>query len=1326
MSWVSRVLTLCLLGTPAFAAGPPDAAPFEASGADWLAYAADIDDPKDGVEVLMIDVQATFDEAHRLTTTWRYVYRIDDPEEMTGWTAVSWSWAPWHQDKPELKARVLAPDGTEAWLDPSTLIEQNDAGDDPLMYSDLRTLRGPLPRVVPGAIVEEVAVIREHQPRIAGGNSWSYYPDRTDRVPRIARVQVQAPESVPLSITPVGIATPVRIKTRKGVQSWSATFTDRPAIPEWQQQLPLMDAPIARVEVSTWDSWAAVAQAYASRAASQIDPKGLEDLIAEVQAAPNRTEAIRRAVRGVQDRIRYTGVELGERSLIAYTPAESVARGFGDCKDQASAVVATLTAAGIPAHLALLRTGRGWEEDNREPGFTKFNHAIVHVPGDTPLWIDPTSTDDVVGQLPSGDQDRLALIIAPTTQGLVRTPTTSGSWTEHHVVDLRGPTWGSVQEVVTLTDTTGRSFRRNYSTSDRSQVEEWLTDYAEDAYRDATLASFTAPKDDRDARTWTLTMQVDGSGRATRLSDRADAEVFRGVSFDALPKPTHELTDAARETQGGDDLHYLLRPTRYEMTWEILLPPEFVPEALPPTTDTRVGSAHIWSSWTHEGDRIVGSVGSASAGGAFRLGDLDALGDAIDATEMTSNWLIRSAPRALADLHTDPVGAAAAAQRAMAADPGAAAPRAAYVRMLHALGFHAEAQKEARALFEAHPTDVDAAATVLDITSEPDNGLHITVLDPEVWLQAQLLLLHADFGVHNTTIFSRGVAWLIWDKRHPELVALIIETLDKELEEAEKGSDHEATMWLLRAEIGVLQGDPGYAAKHPPTNPTTAIRSLQVGAYALMGEGDKALRVVKTAPADTRAELVDQVRRDLISWREWEVALRLLPSLVPFSDDQQGYRAWVKILEGMRRTGLASLGRSPEDAAHGALDRVVLGPVRAPDGLDWFDQRHTADAKAWRRLLAAPADNSYAQQPYSFRDAALTAPVKLTSLDKQHQRAVISFFQAEATLWLARDKGSWRVLATSDWLVPLARLAHEAVQAGDEDAAKRWFDELKLGLREDADDGQSQVFRTIASKVLVGGITDARTQRGLAILAAFGADDVGPALAEALEHLDDSVVEDVVVAFMTKVPVVHKDAARQIVRRVEATAKDPAKAYFLMLMVASLSELPEEERNVIIEQYAALPYQPIPAGMLRAVSYIVNGRHEDLVDALGPLAAEDPTFATMCVPSLRALHRSEEALTAYGDVLAQSIGSDTKAGAFYTLLLADMGRIAEATNTYLATKAPVDADGRGPHKAASVYLAHHLGLHDISQARWRTLELAEQTLYGAPWDRPTSPGTANP
>ncbi len=70
------------------------------------------------------------------------IYRIENGEGVKNWAETSSSWEPWRQNKPEIKARVVALDGTVHQLDPKTLNDVPIQEDTPDLYSDARQYGG--------------------------------------------------------------------------------------------------------------------------------------------------------------------------------------------------------------------------------------------------------------------------------------------------------------------------------------------------------------------------------------------------------------------------------------------------------------------------------------------------------------------------------------------------------------------------------------------------------------------------------------------------------------------------------------------------------------------------------------------------------------------------------------------------------------------------------------------------------------------------------------------------------------------------------------------------------------------------------------------------------------------------------------------------------------------------------------------------------------------------------------------------------------------------------------------------------------------------------
>src|SRR5262249_20074172 len=78
-------------------------------------------------------------------------------------------WSPFYQDRPVVRARVIAPRDHVAELDQKLITDAPSVTDSPSVFSDRRQLEAPLPRLAIGAVVEHEIVIVNREPRLAAG-----------------------------------------------------------------------------------------------------------------------------------------------------------------------------------------------------------------------------------------------------------------------------------------------------------------------------------------------------------------------------------------------------------------------------------------------------------------------------------------------------------------------------------------------------------------------------------------------------------------------------------------------------------------------------------------------------------------------------------------------------------------------------------------------------------------------------------------------------------------------------------------------------------------------------------------------------------------------------------------------------------------------------------------------------------------------------------------------------------------------------------------------------------------------------------------------------
>ena len=553
----------------------------------------------------------SFDSAGRLNYRHSLLYRIETKDGITGWSETSARWEPWHQEKPDISARVIAPDGKVSQLDPKTITEGPISEDDNEdTYSDARVRKAPLPGLMVGALVEEEIVEQDKEPFFSGGGV--YRNSFTRPVPILREeLSIEAPSEVNLRyksyLLPSLVTTDEIDSGRRHVKfvqsNLAAHIASDIKLPSDIHQTPM-------VEFSTGKSWASVADAYRELAEPHINPDKAKSLL-PTDHSTDRMESIQRLVMRLHKEVRYTGIEFGQAALQPQTPTEVLKRHYGDCKDKAALLVSLLRAADIPANLALLSTGPGIDVATELPGMNQFDHAIVFVPpaeaSGKPLWIDATAEYAQIGTLPLMDFGRRALIIAEGTTELTLTPmptSEDNALSELREVDMveYGPahitetsqTLGEIDEI----------YRANYGGTETKHAKTELENYAKGQYLAKALTN-VEHNDGKDiSRPFSLKLTMAEAKRGnTMIDDAAIAIPFTSL-FSRLPewfktdpkqndeKPTSQQEEDRKKAEQVRAAEYEVQPFRTEWRYKITTPTGFVLRALPEDKSTEMGPAH--------------------------------------------------------------------------------------------------------------------------------------------------------------------------------------------------------------------------------------------------------------------------------------------------------------------------------------------------------------------------------------------------------------------------------------------------------------------------------------------------------------------------------------------------------------------------------------------------------------------------------------------------------------------------------------------------------------------------------------------------------------
>ncbi len=583
-----------LWNAPAFSADP-----------DALRQAAAAIKPEKDTDgtIFLNERRFTFDASGKTVEIRHTIFRVENEEGVTSWARTEGQWDPWYQSKPQIKARVITTDGAVHLLDPKTLNDVPAHEDSSDMYSGQRAFGGPLPAIAPGVIVEEEVTIRETAPFFPGGTAqaislaWS--------VPvHESRVVLVHPESLPLKyVLDLLPKATVNKSSADGIETITIEQGPLEAYTEQTSHVPSDVVLYPQIVFTTGSSWQQVATEYDHRVKEKLRLADVEPLVAKLNLTGNSNEVkINKIVAALHKNVRYTGIEFGESGLIPQYPAETLKRKYGDCKDKATLLVAMLTAAGIPAKLALLSTGPGLDVNQNLPGMGVFDHAIVYVPpasGAPELWIDATAQYSRVGYLPHMDYGRWALIVDDRTTALKKIPELTAEQNLHaesreFLLSEYGP--ATIKEVTEKVGPEEAGYREYYG-KESKQVREETEKYVKNMYLADSLKSLQKSDPSDLEKPFVLTVIAEGRRGLTDLTN-ATAAIRTESLFDRLPKYLYTTEPTSKESSEGPKpkprtVDWQIDPFITEWRYKIMAPAGFKLRALPTNKDEQIASAHL-------------------------------------------------------------------------------------------------------------------------------------------------------------------------------------------------------------------------------------------------------------------------------------------------------------------------------------------------------------------------------------------------------------------------------------------------------------------------------------------------------------------------------------------------------------------------------------------------------------------------------------------------------------------------------------------------------------------------------------------------------------
>jgi tetratricopeptide (TPR) repeat protein/transglutaminase-like putative cysteine protease len=596
------VISLCL--PPYVSAADPWDTPFARDTDHVLAAAKAVKATEGADAIVLLDEQKfAIDASGRMTTTLRKVYRVLTADGVDEWSSIEQEYTSWYQAKPQVRARVIGADGSTHLLDPKTITESPALEFDANVFSDRRVIRAPLPAIAAGAVVEYEITIKDTAPLFDAGSVqrvviWG------EEIRRFHLV-LEAASAVPLKVATrlVPLDASRKSESKAGTRyeyDWGPVKAPKDA----EASTPFDVTAYPVIEFSTGPSWHQIAARYSAIVDGRIAGARLEASTLAAKPGEDTKAIATRLTAALHKQVRYTGLELSDAALVPASPADVLAHQYGDCKDKATLLVAWLRAAGLKASLALLSTGTGLDVNPELPGMGRFNHAIVYVDAPEPLWIDATAQYTRVGDLPSQDQGRWALIANAETNRLSRTPEASSSANRSvHSVEFQltdyGP--GAVRETIEGSGAGETELRSEYGGADPAKFRERLEKQMKDVYLVEAVSDVSLSAGDDFSNPFRLSVAAKHAGRGVTEEDDAAVGLFTHFVFSDLPFGLLPQTGAkySNEKPRQHDV-VLWKAYTKEYRYTIRYPAFLKPKPLPKDEEVKIGPGMFRRSYRQE------------------------------------------------------------------------------------------------------------------------------------------------------------------------------------------------------------------------------------------------------------------------------------------------------------------------------------------------------------------------------------------------------------------------------------------------------------------------------------------------------------------------------------------------------------------------------------------------------------------------------------------------------------------------------------------------------------------------------------------------------
>ena len=440
-----------------------------------------------------------------------------------------------------VRAETIQPDGTVQAVKPNAILLQSPQRQAQYsLYDDQAEVRIIYPNVKPGTITHVLVVTEDLVAKMPGEFMQTYLWMRSWPTGR-ARDMLDLPAAMAarLQIDALGAGIPAPTRESRPDDRVRLTWTfDRLPPDRYEPNAAPASQFGPSLHLTTLTSWDQVGQWFnlLARGRDQLGSALAAKVDAWTKGVTDRDEIVRLLYGHVANDVRYVGLEFGEADYRPHDCNEVWENQYGDCKDNATLLVALLRHRGIPANVVLLNTDHAGLVDRRSPAYNVFTHAIAALPDGHGGWqfCDPTLTYGRPGLLSPHDTDRDVLIVtAAGTEWAHTPPQTAGIM--RYEFDLKLSPAGELSGWLTLTSEGYYSAgqRDEFEKLDAGETRSNLTRLVRGFYAGAEVVDVDRPAapapDTHVIRAFFVVAQTSGAAGAATLAFPQTASLFYDV-----------------------------------------------------------------------------------------------------------------------------------------------------------------------------------------------------------------------------------------------------------------------------------------------------------------------------------------------------------------------------------------------------------------------------------------------------------------------------------------------------------------------------------------------------------------------------------------------------------------------------------------------------------------------------------------------------------------------------------------------------------------------------------------------------------------------------